>query len=673
MSKRSSKSAVAERPPAAPQKPFRLAGTGEDIDLQVLTPGGWVSVHDTADPHAEANDLVDRAAKDQPIPSVVVLLGLGLGFMVEALLRRRADVRIVAIELVPGLYEVCRPHHAWHELFDRGRMVVAAEPGAPLPNPSWPPAVVDERPLVIVNPILGHFFPEAFQQAKSALKQFLYEQRANAEARRRLAGIYFDHTIDNLPALAGAADVSALDGLAGGQALVLIGAGPSLDRLLPELKKHRERAWYVALDTALRPLVNAGIVPDIVMSIDPTLLNGRHVFNIPVRERPWLIAEPSIDPRGMNAFAGRTFVCKIGRADPWPWLESLGVAPTKLKVWGSVLTASCDLFTRMNAARVIFAGMDLSFTNNQPYCRGTSFEEDWQLQQRRDGLPSLEAVWETRIAEVAVEDADTQGKAVRTAPQMVAFRNWVRNVVASTKGRRFINASGPATILHGPGIEHRTLTEALKGISGKVSAEEKLRKAASRPFTAAVPGLIDALEQAAARGEDQSELWSGWQEQIPGFSPATTRRRLLHAARRIRAEQGAKVMAGAISDWVDVPFDAANFDAKRPLEWLASEGNVVTYAYRVEGKTMTLSFRLKKTTLRGVPAKEIYLKIPAGYLPNRSMSNVFWMQSLSHKEIGYVTVNPGFDRVILRRTTEELFPIEHGNFFAFGQLTFEVQ
>ena len=72
-------------------------------------------------------------------------------------------------------------------------------------------ALASEKPLAIVNPVLARHFPQLYEQARQRLKQFFYEQRANAEARRRLAGIYLQHTLENLPTVAASPDVSALD------------------------------------------------------------------------------------------------------------------------------------------------------------------------------------------------------------------------------------------------------------------------------------------------------------------------------------------------------------------------------------------------------------------------------------------------------------------------------
>lgn len=131
-------------------------------------------------------------------------------------------------------------------------------------------------------------------------------------------------------------------------------------------------------------------------------------------------------------------------------------------------------------------------------------------------------------------------------------------------------------------------------------------------------------------------------------------------------------METTCSEWVDVPFDAANFRAQGEVPWTVQESNVVTYAYRIEGKTMMLSFKIHNSRLLGSPG-ELHLGLPAGYTVARGAANPVWIGSKAVREPGYATVHPGHDFVVILRGSEELFPYEDGGFCVFGQLTLEVQ
>ena len=668
------------------------------LDVSVRPPSGnWMRLQSLHDPEAEARGLVDRALGGRDVPPVVALIGVGLGYVVDDLLRRRADARVVALEVLPDLLPLWQLRRDLTPLLTSGQLVIGVDPAFELPRGSWPASAIVDDPLVIVPPMIAHHWTPAVERARRALHQFMFERRANEEARQRLAPMYLEHTLRNLPAIARSADVSALDGVAAGDPLVLCGAGPSLDRLLPELLAGRDRAWYVALDTSVRPLLAAGIMPDLVVSIDPTPMNGRHLLNLPTRKRPWLVAEMSLDPSAMTGFHGRTFACRVNRADPWPWFETLDVAPTLVRAWGSVLTTACDVIMRMQPSRVAFAGIDLAFTNGQPYCRGTAFEEDWEAQRQRDGLRAIEDVWKARLQGNTVEEPDLNGQPTRTAGHMIAFRNWARSLVAGSDAssvardereskrpeadsRRVLGETPPhcefanvtgAGILHGDGIEQCDLRSwLLRSGPLEVDPELKLQTVRSPRWLARSARVADAVQAALA---SDGEPWTGWDARVPGLDRAALSRVIETSARRLRAIERDADMPATQSDWIDVPFDPSNFFAQSDATWTVQEKDVVTYAYRVDGKTMTLSFKINYSSILGPPTRELFLRLPDGYRVQRGAANAVWMASRPIKEMGYVTVHPGGDVVVVHRSSETFFPNEDGWFFLFGQLVLEVQ
>ena len=74
----------------------------------------------------------------------------------------------------------------------------------------------------------------------------------------------------NLDRLAVEHTVDELRNAAAGKPVVVVGAGPSLDKCVGELAAHRDRAVIVSCDGAWSTLAHAGIVPDFVVSTDDT-------------------------------------------------------------------------------------------------------------------------------------------------------------------------------------------------------------------------------------------------------------------------------------------------------------------------------------------------------------------------------------------------------------------
>ena len=49
---------------------------------------------------------------------------------------------------------------------------------------------------------------------------------------------------------------------------IVVAAGPSLNKNIEELKKAKGKAFIIATDTAMKPLLNAGIIPDMYAVVD---------------------------------------------------------------------------------------------------------------------------------------------------------------------------------------------------------------------------------------------------------------------------------------------------------------------------------------------------------------------------------------------------------------------
>jgi hypothetical protein len=647
--------------------------------LEVRTDDGgrWLRVHGRSRPEAEARGWLDRALEGRPLPPLTVVIGVGQGWIVDEIFSRREDARVLALEVEPACLEAFLDRRDWRAALDDGRLVVASAPDYRVTPPSWPDALVDEPPLVLVHPVLEAARPLEIARARAVLRQFLFEQRANRAAARQFAALYLEHTLANLDVIAAEADVAGLDGLAAGLPLVVCGAGPSLDRTIEALGRVRDRVVLLALDTALRPLLAAGIEPDLALAVDPTPLNGRHLVGLPRTRRTWLVAEPSVDPRALRPFAGRTFIFRVARNHPWPWLIEAGATRTRLRVWGSVLTAACDLAVRTSANPIVCVGIDLAYTGGQPYCRGTAFEEDWAAHAARDGL-SLDGVWATRLPGNAVAEPDVAGQATLTAPHLVAFRNWLRGFAIEQGSRRFINATG-AGILYGERIEQRSLDEVAACWPALEPVQESLaaRHARARDGGRALRGVAPL-----ARLVPTDAPWTTWAVAVEAFDVergAGLARRAVAHAQAVRAgvvstapdaTRGEDAMQSV--DWVQVPYDRQAFRAKAPLEWQVEPGQVRTYAYRLAGRTMTLSFQIENSALAGGPANELYLGLPGGYLPARSMANAVWIGNQAVKETGYATVHPGLDVLVIFRPGENAFAPDPGTTCVFGQITFEV-
>jgi 6-hydroxymethylpterin diphosphokinase MptE-like len=426
--------------------------------------GAWIRLHSARDPRTEARGQAAELTHRAVVSETIVLIGGGLGYLAEALLEAHAH-RVIVIEPSADLARACLSRRDWSAWRDTGRFELRVWPDIDEPAPLWQLFDRDEAdPLVVVQPVVARVAADLTHQIHEQAKRIVFEGRANAGARRRQAGRYLRNTLNNLGPIARSADAGALQDALQGVPAILVAAGPSLDALLPALADASDKAAIIAVDTALRPLLNAGIAPHLVVALDPTELNARHLMDLPPREQTWLVAEPSLDPRAVAPFGDRLFTFRVADHHPWPWLAQHGVTRQLLRVWGSVLTAALDLAILSGADPIVFAGADLAYTGGRPYCRGTAWENGWADLTGRGG--ALEKQFRADLAARATQIAtDVHGRPTTTTPHLVAFRDWLVGRMAEETGRQFINASGDG-LLAGDSIDQARLRDIHLGMPG---------------------------------------------------------------------------------------------------------------------------------------------------------------------------------------------------------------
>jgi hypothetical protein len=471
--------------------PWLATAAPDGITLQLRTAGGaLVAAHSRRQPAAEATRVVDTALAGRACPPLVLVIGAGLGGVVEDLVRRDATVRVLVVEPDGSGAAAFLGHRDWTTLIRERRLLVLSGPEFRGVEGAWRFVPSGEAaPVIVVHPVLAREYPDDVRRAAAVGMRVLGDARANAGAENALAGPYLLNTIENLGVIAHEGDVDALAGAFEGVPAIVVAAGPSLDCVVADLVRLQDRALVIAVDTALRPLLAQGVVPHLGVAVDPSERNARHLTALDGVDGTWFVAEPSVHPSAFPTFAGRTFTFRVGDNHPWPWLSSLGVTRGMLAAWGSVLVSALDLAVRVGAEPIAIVGADLAYTGGQPYCRGTAFEEDWAREIRKG--ERLVDVWHRVAARPgAHERPDVDGRPTPTLPHLVAFRDRLLEQIA-TSSRRIVNATGGG-ILHGGAMELASL-EAVLGDAVTANDLRARIRDRHRPSQRDAPALAVAL------------------------------------------------------------------------------------------------------------------------------------------------------------------------------------
>lgn len=381
-------------------------------------------VHSRHDPAHHARRVVDAGVGENA--STIVILGFGLGYRVEAALDARPEASVVVvIDSVADLATAVSTRDL-QDVLGNERLVLLVVPE--------PHAVVHalrnhaDGELAVLGAVHAAGTREYWQEVEAAIATFRQRREINRNTLIRFGKLWVRNLSRNIAVFAASRPVKDLAGIAAGLPALVLGAGPTLDDVLPHLISLRERMIIIAVDTALGPCLDAGVDPDVLVVVDPQYWNTRHLD----RKRPEntiLISESSTHSRVFKLFGHLpTFFCSslfpLGE-----YLEEVVGERGRLGAGGSVSTTAWDAARFLGCTTIVTAGVDLGFPGRATHCRGSFFEERTHLLSSRlepAETLSFSYLWD---ADPYVVEA-TDGSPVLTDKRMVIYRWWFENQVA---------------------------------------------------------------------------------------------------------------------------------------------------------------------------------------------------------------------------------------------------
>ncbi len=230
---------------------------------------------------------------------------------------------------------------------------------------------------------------------------------------------------------------------------IVVSAGPSLNKNIMDLKKAVGKACIIATDTAMKPLLNAGIYPNLFMIIDglkPGLLfEHKELSKVPMVTMTGVSIEP------MQYHKGKKFFYYSGCPLEHQILLDLGEKEGKVRTLphlitgGSVATSAYTMGVFMGSKTVILMGQDLALTGNRTHADGT-------FQSKMDEID----ISSGRYFEV---DGIDGGK-ILTRDDFNRYREWFEEYAKKWNHVTLVDATEGGALIHGSKV--MTLKNAIR-------------------------------------------------------------------------------------------------------------------------------------------------------------------------------------------------------------------
>lgn len=155
----------------------------------------------------------------------------------------------------------------------------------------------------------------------------------------------------------------------GASPVLLVASGPSLDSSIEYIKKHRESLFIIALSSALLPLLNKKITPDLCVSTDGGYWAKKHIEKCPVPIA--LPAEAAVPP---SLFNQTIIPLEYGDGPETDLLKLCKIPFMKALRNGTVSGTALEFALSITSGPVFACGLDLSNTVGFQHCQPNSIE-----------------------------------------------------------------------------------------------------------------------------------------------------------------------------------------------------------------------------------------------------------------------------------------------------------
>lgn len=410
--------------------------TNEDgtLNLIVRVEGKEFLCHAERDPEGEARGWVSKIKVGNC--HVLLVWGVGLGYIYDALLswlkqdQKRALVFVEPNpEVIHRLFETERGKRI---LFDKQVWLYQCDAkGSQIDDIVQ--AFIDKRCYMAVLPAYSQFLNEDVKCFQSRFSYF-FGMRSSINSEHKFMGsAFFRNFFKDLFLLPQSKFAEKMKGSFAGVPAIIVGAGPSLAKQLPLLKKLQNKALIFAGGTAVNALDTANIIPHFGVGLDPNPTHFTRLIMNRAYETPFFYKN-RMNYEALNIIHGdRIFLNGCSGYPIATWLENeLGVEGEINDEGFNVINLAVSVAKFLGCNPIICIGLDLAYTDGQSYPPGILMHP---LHSRKDHLRTKSADDEL------VVKTDIYGKSTVTLWKWISESYWYTEFVQKNPEIRLVNCT----------------------------------------------------------------------------------------------------------------------------------------------------------------------------------------------------------------------------------------
>ncbi len=415
-------------------------------------------LHSRYDPQSEAERFLKTFPTDGKYCFVV--FGFGLGHHVRLLFEGlKGDASIIIVEPRVEILATAMASADFSDMLRSSRVILLDRVDKPVLHDrlkSYTTLLLLGAQFVVHGPS-NQLDPEFHTHAMRLMTDFIAFHRmsmltlvGNAEATCR-------NIAYNLPTYLSTPPIDVLKNRFHNKPAIIVSGGPSLRKNIHLLEEAKGCAVIIAVQSMFRPLLERGIEPDFVTTLDFHALSKQFFGDMPETPNVHLIAEPKVSWHVLDQYKGPVSVLHSRFAE-----ELIGPALARrdgLRSGATVSHLAFYLAEYLGCNPIVFTGQDLAFTNHCFYIPGVEAQRTWQSELNRfNTLETKE--WEriVRNRSILRRIKDVDGRDIYTDDLLFTYLEQFERDFAETSVRVINATEGGA---HIRGTETLTLREVL--------------------------------------------------------------------------------------------------------------------------------------------------------------------------------------------------------------------
>ena len=433
-------------------------------------------VHSKYNPQEEARRiLVSDFFQTAEVQSRCIFAGLGLGYLASQYIERFPAAEAIIVEADSNVFICFLASRRLDSFFRHRRLslligIQPEEAASFLASTGW------NSKILFKAPIFAEAYRQWYKTFFTLLERNKMKNSINAKTLERFGTLWLKNTVKNLGLLCSTAKVGCFKNAFSDAAAVVLAGGPSLTAHLEIVKKSSKGFIIIAVDTAMRACLRAGVTPDFILSFDPQYWNYLHTAGLDT-SKSILISEAAIFPAVLRQRYRSVFLSEssvpFARYFEGKSGERTGDEDYTLAAGGSVATTAWDFARYIGVKTVIMAGLDLAYPGKQTHFAGSTFEE--AVHTRSTRIASAEqANFHSLYSAFPSMHGDYAGNTVLTDRRMLLYAWWFESTLAKYPEIKTFNLMPHGVLIPGmPACTAENFTGLIGGLP-RTAIDERL-------------------------------------------------------------------------------------------------------------------------------------------------------------------------------------------------------